>query len=202
MPRDAKLVGEELSRLNCEVPTANIAELGSFYLMPDETITAALLGRGKHFQSSRDEIFLPLHLYHAPFEYDEILLMSTRWRIMAMHYKYNRDRSWKLVGDWNGFWRNIGKCSGWENQREKEIRIHVTPHVWVYQGGCIARDRLDEFLNTAQRKLQAVEFVSGQSYSPVSSNVVDALERLAALRQQGHLSEEEFLKAKERLLFG
>lgn len=205
MPRNPDLVAQELAAHGCELPAENSNGL-AYYLWPDEGIVAALCGRGvlSHVRGVRER-------------YDEVLVALTTYRILSNAYGHTRRDSWESKLNWSSTifsWLRVDDFYGWQDAEAGWVGT-VAYHFdsafqrgewehwqWSYSNTVIARDRFTDFINIGQRRLQEARSAFAPAYASHTVAIADQLERLVSLRQQGHVSEQEFEQAKRKLLYG
>lgn len=190
MPRDKHLVAHELQELGWELPEPVLDNL-ALGLMPDEVILEALLGAGAYSVGGNFE------------SYDGALLILTGWRVLFRGYG-----KWQLKASSELYWQAINAFS-WFAVQERDKNIHqftISPGPYTlnfrYVDSVISRERVVRFMNVAQRRMQAVKFLSALSFPFSVLSVAETLEHLVALKQQGHISEQEFEQAKQKVLYG
>jgi len=73
---------------------------------------------------------------------------------------------------------------------------------WAYPKDAVDHERFTNFIDLAHRQIEAVAFSSPGVQASAGAGIADQLERVVALRQLGHISEQELEQAKRRILFG
>lgn len=188
MARPEQEVAEELSRLNCRVDKQQLKALAQA-LTTGEAVLDAVSGRGEpnvEPRSSRVALVVTA---------SEILQVSLddRWSEGSIVRRL--------------YWPDVARLdTPLYNNHSFETGIELTGysstgHVCVsYDKRACPADEFAAFVQRLQERVAAVKSASNASVAKTGDALVAQLERLANLRERGHISNEEFELAKKRLL--
>lgn len=188
MARPEHEIEEELDRLDCEVYDRQLPCIAQA-LSADDTIVDAVGGKDYYSKS-------------------HVVLILTQRQILGVTQNLSRFAKGQVIEVQRLYWRDVANIEV-SNPNNPEPHLTVLGYGNAggvggrFDRGAVPLDRFAKFADKAQQLMAAAKAApsSSRSASRASQgNLLDQLERLAALREKGHISKDEFEQAKRKLL--